>query len=55
MSGATESLRPSRFSPLNQRRLANFRANKRGWWSFWIFLLFFVLTLGAEFVARGKV
>ena len=54
MSGATEIIRPPRLSPLNQRRLANFRANKRGWWSFWIFLLFFVLTLGAEFVANDR-
>jgi microcin C transport system permease protein len=41
-------------SPLNQRRLANFRANRRGWWSFWIFLALFVVTLGAEFVANDR-
>ena len=34
-------------SPLNQRRLQNFRANRRGWWSLWIFVLasFFVLVV----------
>src|SRR5690606_38352363 len=41
-------------SPLNQRRLANFRANRRGWWSLWIFLVLFVITLGAEFVANDR-
>ncbi|MBE7732538.1 ABC transporter permease [Devosia faecipullorum] len=41
-------------SPLNQRRLANFRANRRGWWSFWIFLVLFALTLGAEFLANDR-
>ncbi len=41
-------------SPLNRRRLANFRANRRGWWSFWIFLVLFVLTLGAEFIANDR-
>ena len=44
----------SRLSPLNQRRLQNFRANRRGVWSFWIFLFLFFGTLGAEFVANDK-
>jgi len=47
-------VRPARFSPINQRRLANFRRNKRGWWSFWIFSVLFVLSLGAEFIANDK-
>jgi len=41
-------------SPLTRRRLANFRANKRGWYSLWIFLAFFLLTCGAEFIANDK-
>jgi len=41
-------------SPLTQRRLANFRANRRGYWSLWIFLVLFVLTLFAEFLANEK-
>lgn len=41
-------------SPLNQRRLANFRANSRGYWSFWIFLVLFVLSLFAEFLANDR-
>ena len=41
-------------SPINRRRWKNFKANRRGWWSFWIFLVLFVLTLGAEFIANNK-
>jgi len=41
-------------SPLNQRRWQNFKANKRGYWSLWIFLGFFILSLFAEFLANDK-
>ena len=41
-------------SPINQRRLQQFRANRRGWWSLWIFLVLFVLTLGAELIANDR-
>ena len=41
-------------TPLTRRRLANFKANRRGFWSFWIFLVLFVLSLGAEFIANDK-
>jgi len=43
-----------RITPLTARRLRNFRANRRGYWSFWIFLVLFVVTLGAEFIANDK-
>jgi len=43
-----------RITPLTRRRLHNFRANRRGFWSLWIFLALFVLTLFAEFVANDK-
>lgn len=43
-----------RISRLNRRRLANFRANRRGWWSTWIFLALFLFTLPAEFVANDR-
>lgn len=43
-----------RLSPLNERRWANFRANRRGFCSLWLFLVLFVVTLGAEFVANDK-
>ncbi|WP_395459071.1 ABC transporter permease [Azospirillum melinis] len=41
-------------TPLTRRRLANFKANRRGFWSFWIFLVLFVVSLGAEFIANDK-
>jgi microcin C transport system permease protein len=41
-------------SPITERRLHNFRANRRGYWSFWIFLALFVVSLFAEFVANDK-
>ncbi len=41
-------------TPLTQRRLAQFRANRRGWWSLWLFLLLFGLSLGAEFIANDR-
>lgn len=41
-------------SPLQRRRLANFRANRRAFWSFWIFLVLFVVALCAEFVANDR-
>ena len=41
-------------SPLNRRRLANFRGNRRGWWSLWIFLVLFVLSLFAELIANDR-
>jgi microcin C transport system permease protein len=43
-----------RVTPLTRRRLANFRANRRGFWSLWIFLLLFVASLFAEFIANDR-
>jgi microcin C transport system permease protein len=42
------------FTPLTERRLAQFKANKRGYVSFWIFLVLFFVTLFAEFIANDK-
>ena len=44
----------SRLNPLTRRRLQNFRSNRRGWWSLWIFLVLFFISLFAEFVANDK-
>jgi microcin C transport system permease protein len=41
-------------SPLNRRRLANFRKNRRGYWSLWIFLVLFVASLLANFIANDR-
>lgn len=43
-----------KLSPINRRRLNNFKANKRGWWSLWIFLTLFILSLFAEFLANDR-
>ena len=43
-----------RLNPLNARRLDNFRANKRGYWSLWIFLALFFVTLFAEAIANDR-
>lgn len=43
-----------RLSPINQRRLANFLRNRRGLWAFWIFLVLFVGSLFAEFIANDR-
>jgi microcin C transport system permease protein len=45
-------MRFPRLSPLSQRRWAVFKANKRGFWSLWLFLILFSVTLFAEFVAN---
>lgn len=41
-------------TPLTRRRFAQFRANRRGWWSLWLFLLLFGLSLGAELIANDR-
>ncbi|MFL5144907.1 MAG: ABC transporter permease [Microvirga sp.] len=43
-----------RLSPLNRRRFQNFKANRRGYWSFWIFTILFILSLFAEFIANDR-
>ncbi|MGB0901559.1 ABC transporter permease [Halocynthiibacter sp.] len=46
--------RPPRLSPLNQRRLRNFRANKRAFWSLVVFSFLFIGSLFAEFYVNDK-
>lgn len=43
-----------RLSPVNQARWARFRHNRRGYWSLWIFLVMFSLSLCAELIANDK-
>ncbi|MFK3777139.1 ABC transporter permease [Agrobacterium sp. NPDC089420] len=49
-------VKPTRpwFSPTTKRRWQNFKANRRGYWSFWLFLILFFLSLMAEFIANDK-
>ena len=41
-------------SHIARRRLAVFRANRRGWWSLWIFIVLFGASLFAEFLANDR-
>jgi len=41
-------------NPINQRRLENFKSNRRGYWSLWIFSFIFIFTLFAEFISNDK-
>lgn len=41
-------------TPLTRRRLVNFRANRRGFWSLFLFLAIFGISLFAEFIANDR-
>lgn len=41
-------------SSIMRRRLDQFKHNRRGYWSFWVFIFLFFVSLGAEFVANDK-
>ena len=41
-------------SPVNQARWARFRHHRRGFWSLWIFLVLFGLSLCSELIANDK-
>src|SRR5216684_1756051 len=43
-----------RITPLTRRRLDAFRRNRRGFWSLWVFLALFFITLFAEFIANDR-
>ena len=43
-----------KFTPLTKKRIDNFKRNKRGFWSLWIFSILFVISLFAEFLANDK-
>ena len=43
-----------RLSALNRRRWINFRANKRGYWSFVVITVLFILSLCAELIANDR-
>ncbi len=54
IAASTAQISKSKMSPLTRRRLESFKANRRGWWSLWIFLVIFLVTLVAEVVANDK-
>ncbi len=43
-----------KLSKLNQRRLNNFKSNKRGYYSFWVFSFLFCVSLFSDFIANEK-
>ncbi|MBT6093630.1 MAG: ABC transporter permease [Rhodospirillaceae bacterium] len=43
-----------RVTPITRRRIDNFKRNRRGLWSFWIFLVLFTMSMFAELVANDK-
>jgi microcin C transport system permease protein len=56
---AIQALRTERFlgfrvTPITRRRIDNFKRNRRGFWSLWIFLALFFISLFAELVSNDK-
>ncbi|MCB1883486.1 MAG: ABC transporter permease [Geminicoccaceae bacterium] len=45
---------PFRLGPIGERRFLNFKANKRGYWSFYVFTVLFVVSLFAEVIANDR-
>jgi microcin C transport system permease protein len=45
---------PRGLSRLNQERWRRFKANRRGYWSLWVFSVLFVLSLFAEVLANDR-
>jgi microcin C transport system permease protein len=41
-------------SPLQRRRWEVFKLNRRGFWSLWVFLFLFAISLGSELIANDK-
>jgi len=55
VDGSRKARRPLlAISPLTRRRWHNFKAHRRGYWSLWIFLILYGLSLCAEFIANDK-
>ena len=43
-----------KLTKLNKRRLSNFKNNKRGYYSFWVFSFLFIISLFADFISNEK-
>jgi len=44
----------AKITPLTRRRIEAFKRNKRGYWSMWIFMVLFVVSMFAEFIANDR-
>ena len=54
MAAAEDKILFWKVTPINARRWSNFKANRRGWWSLWIFIVLFIVSLFAELIANDK-
>lgn len=43
-----------KLTPINQRRWYNFKANRRGYWSLWVFLGVFLISMFADVIANDR-
>ena len=43
-----------KLAPLNHRRYDNFKSNRRGRYSFWIFSFLFIISILANIIANDK-
>lgn len=43
-----------KLSPITERRIRQFKANRRGFWSLWIFLFLFAVCMAAPLIANDK-
>ncbi len=43
-----------KLSPITQKRLQQFKANRRGFWSLWIFLILFIIAIAAPILSNDK-
>lgn len=50
----TKFQKQSFLSPLNARRWRNFKQNRRGWWSLWLFVFLCFCSFSAEFIANDR-
>jgi microcin C transport system permease protein len=50
----SEQLEVYTIAPLRQQYFAKFRMNRRGWWSLWLLLLLFSLSLVVELIANDR-
>ncbi|PWK68394.1 ABC transporter permease [Aminobacter sp. AP02] len=53
-AGVAKPVKRPWLSPINKRRWQNFKANRRGYWSLWFFLVLFGLSLFSEFIANDR-
>ncbi|HEX5321642.1 MAG TPA: ABC transporter permease [Stellaceae bacterium] len=54
MVAAADTFLGRPITPLTRRRIESFRANRRGFWSLWLFLVLFGLSLVAELIANDR-